>query len=208
MTRLKPTLLALSASGLLAIAGYEGYSATAYKDTGGISTVGFGHTGPEVKPGTRVTVVQALNTLGKDVGKTERALQSCFGDDVLLTHGEWDAYVALAYNVGAGAVCKSSIRPKLRHRNVSRRRRKKAMRFTQSSRTRSWMRSPRGTRLLLASALCGLTLAGCATNSAPAPKPTRPAVPETVAASASPDASDYSRRVSDWLAKVQSYLAE
>ena len=41
MTRLKPTLLALSASGLLAIAGYEGYSATAYKDTGGISTVGF-----------------------------------------------------------------------------------------------------------------------------------------------------------------------
>ena len=114
MTRLKPTLLALSASGLLAIAGYEGYSATAYKDTGGISTVGFGHTGPEVKPGTRVTVVQALNTLGNDVGKTERALQSCFGDDVLLTHGEWDAYVALAYNVGAGAVCKSSIRPKLR----------------------------------------------------------------------------------------------
>ena len=61
MTRLKPTLLALSASGLLAIAGYEGYSATAYKDTGGISTVGFGHTGPEVKPGTRVTVVQFGN---------------------------------------------------------------------------------------------------------------------------------------------------
>lgn len=114
MTRLKTTLLALSASGLLAIAGYEGYSATAYKDTGGISTVGFGHTGPEVKPGTRVTVVQALNTLGKDVGKTERALQSCLGDDVLLTQNEWDAYVTLAYNVGAGAVCRSSIKPKLK----------------------------------------------------------------------------------------------
>lgn len=114
MTRLKTTLLALSASGLLAIAGYEGYSATAYKDTGGISTVGFGHTGPEVKPGTRVTVVQALNTLGKDVGKTERALQSCLGDDVLLTQNEWDAYTSLAYNVGAGAVCKSSIPRKLR----------------------------------------------------------------------------------------------
>lgn len=114
MTRLKTTLLALSASGLLAIAGYEGYSATAYKDTGGISTVGFGHTGPEVKPGTRVTVVQALNTLGRDVGKTERALQSCLGDDVLLTQNEWDAYVTLAYNVGAGAVCRSSIKPKLK----------------------------------------------------------------------------------------------
>ena len=113
MTRLKTTLLALSASGLLAIAGYEGYSATAYKDTGGISTVGFGHTGPEVKPGTRVTVVQALNTLGKDVGKTERALQSCLGDDVLLTQNEWDAYTSLAYNVGAGAVCRSSIPRKL-----------------------------------------------------------------------------------------------
>ena len=113
MTRLKTTLLALSASGLLAIAGYEGYSATAYKDTGGVLTVGFGHTGPEVTPGTRVTVVQALNTLGKDVGKTERALQSCLGDDVRLTQGEWDAYVTLAYNVGAGAVCRSSILRKL-----------------------------------------------------------------------------------------------
>lgn len=113
-TRVRPALLALSASGLLAIAGYEGFSSTAYKDTGGVLTVGFGHTGTEVKPGTRVTVVQALTTLGKDVGKTERALQSCLGDDVRLTQGEWDAYVTLAYNVGAGAVCKSSIRPKLK----------------------------------------------------------------------------------------------
>lgn len=114
MTRLKTTLLALSASGLLAIAGYEGYSATAYKDMGGMLTVGFGHTGAEVKPGARVSVVQALQVLGRDVGKTEKALQSCLGDDVLLTQNEWDAYVTLAYNVGAGAVCKSSIRPKLR----------------------------------------------------------------------------------------------
>ena len=112
--RVRPALLALSASGLLAIAGYEGFSSTAYKDTGGVLTVGFGHTGAEVKPGARVSVFQALQVLGRDVGKTEKALQSCLGEDVRLTQGEWDAYAALAYNVGAGAVCRSSIKPKLR----------------------------------------------------------------------------------------------
>lgn len=114
MSRVRTALLALSASGLLAIAGYEGYSATAYKDSGGIYTVGFGHTGSEVSASTRVTVVQALKVLGRDVGKTEKALQSCLGDDVLLTQYEWDAYVSLAYNVGASAVCKSSIKRKLK----------------------------------------------------------------------------------------------
>lgn len=63
--RLKSTLLALSVPGILAIAD----SATTYKDTGGISAVGFGHVGPELKPGTRVSVVQGLATLRAALGK-------------------------------------------------------------------------------------------------------------------------------------------
>lgn len=114
MVRLKPAALALSGAGLIAIAGYEGYSGTAYRDTGGILTVGYGHTGAEITPGTRITAPQALKLLGRDVGRTEAALQKCLGADALLTQGEWDAYTSLAYNVGAGAVCKSSIPRKLR----------------------------------------------------------------------------------------------
>ena len=48
MNRYQITAMTVSAAGLIGIAGYEGYSATAYKDTGGILTVGFGHTGSEV----------------------------------------------------------------------------------------------------------------------------------------------------------------
>lgn len=111
--RFRVAALSLSAAGLIGIAGYEGYSATAYKDTGGIMTVGFGHTGPEVKASTRTTVTEAMKTLGRDVGKTERALQSCLGENVQLTQNEWDAYTSLAYNVGTGEICRSSIKRKL-----------------------------------------------------------------------------------------------
>jgi lysozyme len=48
MNRYQITAMTVSAAGLIGIVGYEGYSATAYKDTGGILTVGFGHTGSEV----------------------------------------------------------------------------------------------------------------------------------------------------------------
>lgn len=113
MNRYQITTMTVSAAGLIGIVGYEGYSATAYKDTGGILTVGFGHTGKEVKPSTRTTVTEAMKTLGRDVGRTEKALQTCLGDDVMLTQHEWDAYTSLAYNVGTGAVCRSSIKKKL-----------------------------------------------------------------------------------------------
>lgn len=113
MNRYQITAMTVSAAGLIGIVGYEGYSATAYKDTGGILTVGFGHTGSEVKASTRMTVSEAMKTLGKDVGHTEKVLQACLGDDIKLTQSEWDAYISLAYNVGAKAVCKSSIKWKL-----------------------------------------------------------------------------------------------
>ena len=58
-----------------------------------------------------------------------------------------------------------------------------------------------------------LMLAGCASRpteqvsvSAPCPEPT--ALPASVTESASPAASDYSARVSSWLAKVQDFLSE
>jgi len=42
--RILPTLLALSASGLVGIAVYEGYRPKAYDDGVGVQTVGFGST--------------------------------------------------------------------------------------------------------------------------------------------------------------------
>ena len=51
MSKLKEAAMALSAAGLLAIAGYEGYSELAYQPLPGDAwTIGFGHTG-DVQPG-------------------------------------------------------------------------------------------------------------------------------------------------------------
>lgn len=110
--RILPTLLALSASGLVGIAVYEGYRPKAYDDGVGVQTVGFGSTthanGAPVRRGDTTTPERALVRLAQDAADKERTLRACIGP-VPLYQWEWDAYVSLAYNIGAGALCKSSI---------------------------------------------------------------------------------------------------
>jgi GH24 family phage-related lysozyme (muramidase) len=102
--RLAIGALTLSASGLVYIAVREDYSAQPYPDVGGVQTYGFGAT-HGVRPGDRTTPVRALIRLRADAGDFEVALKRCLPADVPLAQREWDAYVALAYNVGARPVC-------------------------------------------------------------------------------------------------------
>ncbi|MDD3938029.1 lysozyme [Rhodoferax sp.] len=109
--------LALSATGLVGIATYEGYSSVAYNDGAGVQTLGFGSTrgadGSPVQPGERTTPARALRQLKADADATERALVRCLGP-VALAQPEWDAYVSLAYNIGVGAFCRSTLVKKLK----------------------------------------------------------------------------------------------
>jgi lysozyme len=110
--RVLPAVLALSASGLVGIAVYEGYRPKAYDDGVGVQTVGFGSTthadGTPVRRGDSTTPERALVRLAQDAASKERALRACIGP-VPLYQWEWDAYVSLAYNIGATAFCRSSI---------------------------------------------------------------------------------------------------
>lgn len=110
--KLPPHLLAASASCLIAIAGFEGYRATAYNDGVGVQTVGYGTTryasGQVVRAGDRITPERALIELGASVEKFEVEMRKCIGDIPLAQH-EWDAFVSLAYNIGTGAFCRSSV---------------------------------------------------------------------------------------------------
>lgn len=108
--RLAIASLVLSASGLVYIAQREGYSDRAYADPvhgTAVPTHGFGTTGG-VRMGDTTTPVRALVRLRADAGDIEVALRRCLA--VPLLQREWDAFVALAYNTGASAVCKSSDR--------------------------------------------------------------------------------------------------
>lgn len=103
--------LSLSATGLLALAGFEGFRDEAYIPVpGDVPTVGFGST-EGVKLGDKITVEEGLERLYRDVGVVESTIARCV--KVPLTQGEYDAYTSFAFNVGGSAFCSSTLVKKL-----------------------------------------------------------------------------------------------
>jgi lysozyme len=99
--------LSLSASALVGIALHEGYRGEAYIPVkGDVPTIGFGTT-DGVKPGDRIEPVQALVRKLADVQRFEGALKECVR--VPLHQYEYDAFMSLAYNIGPGAFCGSTL---------------------------------------------------------------------------------------------------
>lgn len=103
--------LALSASALVGIAMHEGYRGDAYIPVkGDVPTIGFGTTGG-VSLGDRTDPVRALIRLQQDADAYARAVKRCA--PVPMHQHEFDAYVSLAYNIGPGAFCSSTLAKKL-----------------------------------------------------------------------------------------------
>ncbi len=104
-------MLALSAAGLVAILGLEGYTDKAVIPVpGDVPTIGFGST-QGVKIGDKTTPPQALKRALRDASKFEGAIKKCV--KVPLHQYEYDAFVSVAYNVGEGAFCGSRLVAKL-----------------------------------------------------------------------------------------------
>ncbi|GKT18677.1 lysozyme [Acidovorax sp. SUPP2522] len=94
--------LVVSAASLVGIAGYESYRGNAYLDSGNVATIGYGATAG-VKLGDTTTPARALIRLHGDVSEHARAIQRCI--KAPLFQYEFDAYLSLACNIGAGAFC-------------------------------------------------------------------------------------------------------
>lgn len=91
-----------NAEGIALIQSFESCRLEAYPDpaTGGDPwTNGWGHTGPEVKPGTVITQEQADETFLRDLSRFEQAVQDCCA--VNLTSNQFSALVSFEYNTGA-----------------------------------------------------------------------------------------------------------
>lgn len=105
--------IAASAALLIGIAVHEGYRGEAYVPVpGDRPTIGFGDT-HGVQLGDTTDPVRALIRLGEHVDRAQRDMRACIGDVALYQH-EWDAYVSLAYNIGTGAFCGSTLVRKLK----------------------------------------------------------------------------------------------
>ena len=109
-SRIAAYSIAISAACLVGIATHEGYRSEAYKDTVGIPTVGFGETAG-VKMGDKTTPERALVQLLESTEKHADAIRQCI--HVPLYQHEFDAYISLAYNIGTGAFCRSTLVKKL-----------------------------------------------------------------------------------------------
>lgn len=112
MNRLIPTSLVLTASLLVSIAVDEGFVGNAYTPVkGDVPTIGFGTT-EGVKLGDKITPERALVRLLQDADKFTEAVKKCA--PVPMYQYEFDAFVSLTYNIGAGAFCNSTLVKKLK----------------------------------------------------------------------------------------------
>lgn len=110
--RLAIAAVTLSASALVGLAVHEGYVEVAVPPVpGDVPTYGFGSTGPDVKLGDKTTPVRALIRLMADADKFSAAVKRCA--PVPMHQYEFDAYVSLTYNIGAGAFCGSTLAKRL-----------------------------------------------------------------------------------------------
>lgn len=92
--------------GLALIKEFEGRRLTAYRDVVGVLTIGYGSTGPHVKPGMTITEAEAEALLRKDLDRFERGVAEMAGE---MTPGQFSALVSLAYNVGLGNFASSTL---------------------------------------------------------------------------------------------------
>lgn len=81
---------------------WEGFRETAYLCPAGVLTIGFGHTGPDVKKGQVLTYKEAYNTLIDDLKRCASGLAVWV--NVYLTEGQYVALMSLAYNLGVDGV--------------------------------------------------------------------------------------------------------
>lgn len=106
--------LIASASVLVGVAIHEGYSSTAYRDTAGVATVGFGQA-DGVKMGEKTDPVRALQVLQNSLDSHAKGMVECI--HVPISQGEYDAYLDFTYNVGVSAFCHSTLNKKLNESN-------------------------------------------------------------------------------------------
>jgi lysozyme len=96
----------LSQRGAKLIQAFEGLHLRAYQDSVGVWTIGWGHT-KDVHQGQVITRARAEELFREDVLTFERAVASCV--KVAITQQQFDALVSFAFNLGVGALRKSTL---------------------------------------------------------------------------------------------------
>lgn len=99
----------ITQNGIDLIKRFEGFSATVYICPAGYPTIGYGHVVKEGEDFSKgISESQAENLLRQDAQIAERAVLRLI--TVPLTDGQFDALVSFTYNLGGGALQRSTLR--------------------------------------------------------------------------------------------------
>jgi lysozyme len=101
----------ISDEGLALIKRFEGLELTAYRCPAGVLTIGYGSTGPHVKPGMCISEAEADKLLRKDVARFEEGVSHIVGTT---TQNRFDALVSFTFNLGLGNLMSSTLLKKHR----------------------------------------------------------------------------------------------
>ncbi|WP_022826267.1 lysozyme [Hymenobacter norwichensis] len=99
--------LTVDAAGRAFISHEEDEKLAEYADVGGVKTIGVGHTGRDVFNGEQITESQSQALLSKDLTGCEAAVNRLV--TVPLNQHQFNALVSFAFNLGPGALEKSSL---------------------------------------------------------------------------------------------------
>jgi len=101
----------INTAGLDLIKRWEGLRLTAYQDSVGVWTIGYGHTAeagpPAPKAGMKITEQEATDLLARDLGQYERAVTKAIS--VAPTSNQFAAMVSLCYNIGPANFATSTV---------------------------------------------------------------------------------------------------
>jgi len=96
---------------------FEGFRSEAYQDSVGIWTVGYGSTmwpdGKKVQPGQRMTIQEAEAVMTWELTRKGKEILSGL-PTTIINQNQYDALVSFAYNLGVGALLKSTLFKKLK----------------------------------------------------------------------------------------------
>jgi len=87
------------------ISQFEGCKLTAYPDpaSGGAPyTIGYGHTGADVRPGQVIEQEEAENLLSHDIDARQKQLEPLLPQEVLDSETKTAALISLVFNIGIG----------------------------------------------------------------------------------------------------------
>ena len=90
---------------------FEGLRLEAYRCPAGVLTIGYGHTGPDVSPGLRITVDRAEQLLRADLAKARRDVDRLVL--VPLAPHQREALASFVFNLGAAAFKGSTLLKRL-----------------------------------------------------------------------------------------------